>query len=199
MRTIVCALVFLGATTATAQAGREWRLGATLGVASPNGMVGMVDANSRGSGGLFAEIREPGRRLGFRIEYSQRGELSASSIGANQLCDGCYSQLDRMDRALMLTMNWEFRQGRRLQPYVLFGMGVSRTVDTEHTNVSCTAGGSCAPRQDFAHLAPVARGQAAMALGAGASWSLGRVAPFVEGRLGSAAEVFNIGFRITPF
>lgn len=199
MRSLVYALLGLTAATASAQSGTEWRLGATLGLGSPNGMVGMVDGNSRGSGGLFAEIREPGRRLGFRVEFAQRGELSSAAFGANRLCDGCYSRTDRLDRALLLTMNWEFRQGRRFQPYALFGMGVSRTVDTEHTNVSCSAGGSCAARQDFAYLTPVARGQAAMTLGAGASWSIGRVAPFVEGRLGSAAEVFNLGFRITPF
>lgn len=199
MRGLLSSIMVLGAVTATGQEAAGWRVGASMGVGSPAGMVGMVEGRSRGSGGLFVERREAGRRLGFRLEFSQRGELAGNPPGGSPYCAGCLSSTDRSERAVLLTLNWEFREGRRFQPYALLGMGVHRMVDTERTNFSCVAGGSCAPRQDFTSQSPIGRDHAALALGAGAAWSFGRVAPFVEARLGPAAEVFQFGFRVRPF
>jgi hypothetical protein len=189
-----------------------WSVGLArgLGDGGSSGVPGF-ERNEQSASLLF-EWRRPGNRFGIRLEL-QRG-ISDYTWGITDPQAGCspvscFSNGQQTTSAALLGASVEFRQGRRLRPYLLFGGGVQNAAFRSQTSFTCAGAGmsECsaiegAPKEfSLRDFYPVLSG------GGGVSLNLGRFSAFGEGRLvarpvggrytGSTPPL-SIGLRIRP-
>ncbi len=192
-----------------------WSIGLSRGITQrlSDGLSGGTLGSSHNdqSASLLFEWRRPTNRLGVRLELLRGIRDNTLRVTNQPGCDpvSCYWQSDQTTLAALIGATYEFRQGRRLRPYLLFGGGLQSTELRSRATVTCADPPfqSCSGIEGAPLEYNVRDLHAVVTGGGGLSLNLGRFSAFVEGRwivrpsesnLYVSNTPFSLGLRIRP-
>lgn len=189
-----------------------WSIGMARGITLGPSNSGPDISRNEQSASLLFDWRRAHSRFGLRLELLRGIQDNAGLYKFDSGCfdlGGCYVQGQQTTTAALIGASYEFRQERRVRPYLLFGAGVQNSESVWRSAATCTGGlsSTCSrgpmDEQTGRDLYAVLTG------GGGLSLNLGRFSAFAESRFlvrptwqygGYAAPLppLSLGVRIRP-